>query len=1066
MMAAGKEKRDYRQELTDMIIKKLEEGTAPWQKPWVPGESGEFPHNAITNKPYRGINALNLTLVADSKGYNDPRWMTYNQAADKGYQVRKGERGTLIEYWKFYEEKNVLDEKGKPVIDEETGKPKKERFKLNPPRPFRAVVFNAQQIDNVPEWKNEPKTFDWNPSERAEQIIRESGAKVFHDQADRAFYSPAKDEVHLPGRDQFPSDEAYYGTALHELGHWTGHSSRLNRDLLNRFGSEGYAREELRAELSSLFMAERLGVPHDPGQHAAYVGSWIKALKEDKNEIFRASRDAEMITEFLMSPELAKNVELAREKAMQESVVETSLQPGVNAGELRQNDMPAMGDSGYRTYVREMGKDQERTGDYQQIEATVKQLLGSDARLSVSSQDDTRSLQGKVIADSQYTFTLQTDEKEAVVLNKIDFRQLPAIGQEVAIGAMDTDNPANGRAIQIAQPDRQVQQGEKTYLDVPFAEKGEAKALGAKWEGGDVKKWYVPEGLDAEPFKKWMPAPAQEQAQAPVQDKSPVQDKAPAMEKSADGRVPLDVPFTEKGEAKALGAKWDAGNKSWYAPAGADLEKLHKWMPAPAQEQAQASIQDKSPIPEKTAVPDNVRVPLYVPFTEKGEAKALGAKWDVGSKSWYAPAGADLDKLQKWMQKPQQQVDVDPVTAFKEAAREAGLIIEGQPVIGKLTRVSVVDAEKGNKDGAYTFHLDGRPSGFIQNYRTDYRENWTHQGQQLSSEDRQKIAEHAKEVLAQRAEELQQQHSRVAEWAEKKWATLPLSPPDGQENGYLQRKQVEAFGVRFNGENMVVPLRDIDGKMWSMQNIEPGEGGNKHLTKNGRKEGTMHVIGNLEPGKDILIAEGYATAASLHMATGKPVIMAVDSGNLDAVVGQVKGRYPTSPIYIMGDDDRFNPKKNVGASKAMEAAKKHQVGWALPKFQAEGKLVDFNDLHVKEGLETVKHQVEEVISQTLMDSKKLIKDSVKVELLNGGVSDIVEKMPGENTRHTGPFVEVGSYHAVQSTAKNEVVVHEIAKLDKKPEVGKDVTAQYREGRAQIQDRQQDRQRQTGREIAA
>jgi antirestriction protein ArdC len=127
--------------------------------------------------------------------------------------------------------------------------------------------------------------------------------EIRHDQADQAFYRPATDRIHLPGRESFPSADAYFSTALHELGHATGHPSRLGRDLAHPFGSEGYAKEELRAEIASLIMGDELGIGHDPGQHAAYVGSWIKILKDDPKEILRASRDAEQIHRYVTALE-------------------------------------------------------------------------------------------------------------------------------------------------------------------------------------------------------------------------------------------------------------------------------------------------------------------------------------------------------------------------------------------------------------------------------------------------------------------------------------------------------------------------------------------------------------------------------------------------------------------------------------------------------------------------------------------------------------------------------------------------------------------------------------------
>jgi hypothetical protein len=152
--------------------------------------------------------------------------------------------------------------------------------------------------------REQPSAFEAVHS--GERILANSGAKIAHDQRDSAFYSRSSDSIHLPLKETFKDAPGYYGTALHELAHWTGHPSRLNRPTLNdsyRFGDLNYAKEELRAELASVFIAAEVGVPHDPANHAAYVGSWIKALKEDKNEIFRAAHDASAATDFVLSLE-------------------------------------------------------------------------------------------------------------------------------------------------------------------------------------------------------------------------------------------------------------------------------------------------------------------------------------------------------------------------------------------------------------------------------------------------------------------------------------------------------------------------------------------------------------------------------------------------------------------------------------------------------------------------------------------------------------------------------------------------------------------------------------------
>lgn len=329
------DRKDFRQELTDRLIEQLEAGTAPWQKPWDPRE-GQLPFNPTTGKSYRGANSLYLGM----HGRGDPRWATYKQAAEQGWQVRRGEKGALVEYWKFHDTQPVLDSNGKRLKGQD-GEPLTRTIQLERPKVFRAVVFSAEQMDGVPALPKGERTWEWDPLERAEAILQGSGAKVLHDQNDRAFYSPVRDEIHLPGRDQFRNQAAYYGTALHELGHWSGHETRLGRDLGHAFGSMEYAREELRAELASYFLADKLGVPHDIGDHAAYVKSWIKVLKEDHNEIFWASRDAERITEYVIGLDRVREHETAQTPSVQGNASTAKEDPqralhlGVIAGTMR-----------------------------------------------------------------------------------------------------------------------------------------------------------------------------------------------------------------------------------------------------------------------------------------------------------------------------------------------------------------------------------------------------------------------------------------------------------------------------------------------------------------------------------------------------------------------------------------------------------------------------------------------------------------------------------------------------------------------------------------------------------
>ena len=199
-------------------------------------------------------------------GYEDPRWMTYKQAADSGWQVRKGEKGTQIEFWeiKSADREDQPNSPGNPNGGESSVDANADRSRF-----IHRVytVFNAKQIDNIPDYAP-AKRSEFEAIQAGEQILVNSGAKITHDQPDRAFYSRAQDSIHLPPKDAFKDVAGNHGTPLHEQAHWTGHANRLNRPTLNesyRFGDLNYAREELRAELASVFLAAERGIPHDPG---------------------------------------------------------------------------------------------------------------------------------------------------------------------------------------------------------------------------------------------------------------------------------------------------------------------------------------------------------------------------------------------------------------------------------------------------------------------------------------------------------------------------------------------------------------------------------------------------------------------------------------------------------------------------------------------------------------------------------------------------------------------------------------------------------------------------------
>lgn len=289
--------RDPMQEFANRIIAELENGVKPWVRPWDPEKAGgpRATFNPVTGKRYHGINVLILGMDMRAFQTGDSRCMTYQQAQGKDWQVRKGERSTTIFFTKPYEVEDEAAEDGTKTI-----------------RVLKHyAVFHASQIDGVPPYKAlAVDEAPWTRPEASEIIIRNSGA-VVRIGGDRAFYSPSTDHIQLPPDFAFNGPEEFAATALHELAHWTGHPSRLNRDLQNRFGSSAYAMEELRAELASSFVANELGIPTDIPHHASYIANWIKPLKDDKREIFRAAADAQRIAsmELGFHPDYAAQVQ-------------------------------------------------------------------------------------------------------------------------------------------------------------------------------------------------------------------------------------------------------------------------------------------------------------------------------------------------------------------------------------------------------------------------------------------------------------------------------------------------------------------------------------------------------------------------------------------------------------------------------------------------------------------------------------------------------------------------------------------------------------------------------------
>lgn len=285
-------KSDIYQRVTDQIVADLEKGGRPWHKPWNAGHAaGRITRPLRANGiPYRGINVLMLWAAATACGYAAPLWLTYKQAQELGGQVRKGEKGNLVVY------ANTIT---RTEQDETTGEDVEREI------PFMKgyTVFNAEQVDGLPAHFYAVQAPALDPEqriERAEAFFAATGAEI-REGGDRAYYTAAGDYVQMPPFVAFAQPEGFYATLAHELTHWTKAPQRLGRDLgRKRWGDEGYAMEELVAELGAAFVCADLALTPEPrAEHAAYIGSWLKALKDDKRAIFTAAAHAQRAADYL-----------------------------------------------------------------------------------------------------------------------------------------------------------------------------------------------------------------------------------------------------------------------------------------------------------------------------------------------------------------------------------------------------------------------------------------------------------------------------------------------------------------------------------------------------------------------------------------------------------------------------------------------------------------------------------------------------------------------------------------------------------------------------------------------
>jgi antirestriction protein ArdC len=291
-------KRDLYGEVTARIVAELEAGAAPWVKPWSATSSANTPCNAVSNRPYSGCNVI-LLWMSQGAGYCTPRFLTFKQTLELGGNVRKGEHGAKVYFVKQLQVRDSGADDGSPT-------------RLIPMM-REYTVFNVDQCENLPDGINTGKPICVrNPDTRdelADAFLQLTGADIREGHGE-AYYVPSQDFISMPAFAGFKGADHFYNVAFHELMHWSGHKSRLDRDLMNRFGSRDYAAEELIAELGAAFLCAEFGFDGDV-RSAGYIGNWIELLKADKRAFFTACSQASKAAGYLRGLALTEPAERA-----------------------------------------------------------------------------------------------------------------------------------------------------------------------------------------------------------------------------------------------------------------------------------------------------------------------------------------------------------------------------------------------------------------------------------------------------------------------------------------------------------------------------------------------------------------------------------------------------------------------------------------------------------------------------------------------------------------------------------------------------------------------------------
>jgi antirestriction protein ArdC/phage/plasmid primase-like uncharacterized protein len=932
--------KDFRTTVAEEMLRHIEAGTARWQRGWDPGLVRVGPFNPTTKAEYRGINSWWLDL----QGHSDPRWMTYRQAQAVDAQIRKGEHGTHIEYWQWSEKRE--DQEGNKV-----------EVRLARPKVFLARVFNAEQIDGLEPYQSPSDPF--LPVANAELVLQNGGVAIHHD-GKGPHYAPSSDSIHLPQKPAFNSAYEYYATALHELGHATGHSSRLHRQF-GPFGSLAYGVEELRAEMASYALTTELGLGHYPERHAGYVESWMTAIRADKNVLFRAARDAETIHTWITEPERRQELaRLASERSQGQEV-------GVSSDQVEEQakgstfvvvkEMPSRDEvAAYLQHQATAHQERQR-----EIESEIQEIRSQHMHTKpepLTDKDGERDRhEYELLQDSGLLQTKTEIERIQSAIAHAEFEFLGKVRNVLEIRKLTSELDALNRDY---KPKYELLVAPKLLTPEQYEKMAGAKNVKTELHNETWRKAQAvtPEQLD-------------EMKAAVVDVAATAKEFAFAAEgvRRGWGHDPQDFAHIDLNSSEL--------DRRVIQSIHAFRDEMTRET-GPVEDLSQEEFeQERQEEKAMTAEPSEKtrRVYLAVPFDEKDRAKAAGAHWDRRAKSWYVNEGTDMTSFAAWSEHKPAPVKLSPSDEFAAALNGHGLLVEGNPVMdGKWHRVAIEGDRKGQMSGSYRGFLDGVPNGTIVNFKRGEPIKWVATGIAIDPAERDRL----KAESEQRRQVQEEEQKKLRHQTAKKAFGVWEHAREVGTSGYFEGKGIEdhpsQFGLKLDDKgNVLVPMRDGRGYLWNLQVIAPD--GQKRFLTGGRKSGLMHMMGrknDLEkPEASIIVAEGMATAIRLRQAVEPPVSVAVafDAGNLDEVAKGLRKQYPSSRIFIAADDDHKlvhqPPYQNVGlvkAAAAAQAVKGDVIKPPLTDLDRENGLTDFDDIARKSGLAVVAKVVKKAIA--------------------------------------------------------------------------------------------------------